>query len=971
MMHIRSNTRALILRKHALERAWLALVAAIAMLAFTFLITLFTGHLKDAFPSLLMARLTDPESWKARAFVGCCILGLCVLRKPGPWVRLTRLRHLPHFIPLWWVALTAGFVWAAAMFAVPGMMSLMGLPLWIRTVSQGSGWVLFYIPGLAALGHLLFWCHWSLCSIARTATEPDSSMLSEQPEACDDPDIMEKKPLLLRESEAFLAWVRSDQPVRSMQDDRLGTRLMAMRIARLLRTPKLTTHAVVGELGSGKTTVGVFLPEVLDAGKGGPRFRVIQIGLWPFLSPDAAISGILNRILDALDTEVGVGHLRMIPKQYLEILGAFPGFWQGLARSLQGNESDPAKLLKVIDDVATMLNIRLVVWIDDLERFAGYGGPGGQDQWQDLERLSPIRALLHALGEQVSTTVIVATTSLTTGFDWNKIARHIHEMPLLAPEYSGQILEAFRSECLQGFIHPDEAKPLTQDALARSWIDPSPGSLQNEFGKATVKGTYQEQREILDGNLGFMSIQQAMSLICRTPRSLKQALRRVEELWSPARLRGEIQFDQLLAICLLREGCPLGFAVLRDHWSRIQSSERQGDHRFFMAQRTMEEVLKQAGASKEARHAGRPGDGLAAIISGLSTNQDRPAVHFLATLRQVGLDQVAEKSVLQVAEFLLSDPEKAGPQGFKSSVARGDCYWRLFIDEVALPAEARDQLLMKQVLQASTEGLADLVAAEASGLMLLDFEAALKPNWNGVMPAIVRRHAMATEWGMQRWHDSYRWPKTLVKILRQVYFDKRMGWDFSAEFELSFHLALELNPDLAVQLEYLFLDQSRPIDWFLDGATKGSMSSRMRDLVRDHVASRTYDGLIKLSIPFGLKQLCFGLDDRHEANNPDLAEIPDWCTPLFLDLLAKAEADKEVRLRMIPQLAHVLVGGTPYTFRADLAESLLGGTDRLFALVIAGEEPNIDIDPVMGILFREARLPVTRTQEFSIAAAIE
>jgi hypothetical protein len=58
---------------------------------------------------------------------------------------------------------------------------------------------------------------------------------------------------------------------------------------------------------------------------------------------------------------------------------------------------------------------------------------------------------------------------------------------------------------------------------------------------------------------------------------------------------------------------------------------------------------------------------------------------------------------------------------------------------------------------------------------------------------------------------------------------------------------------------------------------------------------------------------------------------------------------------MIPQMAHIFVGDNR-VFRDDLAKLLLGDTKPLFEMVLLEDEPNIEVDPVMGILYRTASL---------------
>ena len=958
-----SNTRPNTIRDHAKDRFLLVLASTVAILVLLGFWNLILGQASDGPWSRLVERLAMPGTWLVTLCFVMVSIGLGIFRKPGVKPRIYRLKHLRHHIPLWCVALSASWFSFVVVCASPSVRQVLGLPEWLPYVPAWLKVTLLGAFGCALLGHFVLWIYWGGLARRDSAKKhsrqnaPASFALIEplgEPTETADP----------MDPDTFLSRIGSDEPVTLISEDGFGTGLIARRIADRLKADVLTTHAVVGALGSGKSTLGEFLKNILDRDNGVPKIRVIRIELWPFLTSDAALAGILNRIFDELENEIGVGHLRTIPRQYLDALESFSGFWQSLSRSIRGKESNPSEILERIDRLATMLNLRLVVWVDDLERFAGDGCTSAAISAKEVDRLSPIRALLHALGEQQSITVVVATTSLEAGFDWDKIARYIYEIPRLDPAATGKILKLFRERCLKGFIRPAEAKKIDRARLDAAWIDPTPPANQKEFEAWELGGSYREHVESVEKTGGFLSATQAMALICQTPRALKQALRRADAFWQVGRMRGEFQFEQMLALCLLRDGCPKGFAIFRDHWSRLRSGGRQRDVRLYLARSAFNDLIKKEGASVDGDRLRTSDLRFDAWMESLGSNMDAPAIRFVASLWRSDLEKFTQVAVQQIAEFVLNETGKVGPQGFGVSGGRGEVYWKMFLEELCLPYEDSDQVFIRSVLGASTEELAELASIEQTAKALLEHEHALQPNLKGLLMAMVLQNSHS-DWTLQEYQKAYRWEKDLFELLRNVYHSNRMSWNFREEFEHAMRRAIEMDPNVAARVERAFLDPQIFQGWFDPDKTYDRMSHRIRDLFREAYSSRVDEFISKVEIPSVLKQLCFGLDSRNQLRDPELKDIPDWCPTFFRAILQRMEASEEVRLKMLPQLAIVLVSGNPQEFKPELAKALIGGTESLFKLVLAGQEPDMEGDPTMAVIYRVAQASVVSQEPAS------
>ena len=249
--------------------------------------------------------------------------------------------------------------------------------------------------------------------------------------------------------ERLREWIQSDIPVTRPRDDVFEHLVIARRMARRLQEVPIPTQAVVGALGTGKTTLRFLVEHELGSTS---RTHVLSVGLWPYDTPRAAVEGVLRTLLQGLGREVNLVAVRGLPDRYVAAMGAASSLMSAVV-SLEGGFKTPFEVLAKIDRIATTIGHRFVVWVEDLERFAGSAADG--ESVEHSQRLAPLRALLFGLSELTSVSVLTATTSLHARFDTEKIARYVEELPLLDLESATGILQAFRKACLSvSFIDP-------------------------------------------------------------------------------------------------------------------------------------------------------------------------------------------------------------------------------------------------------------------------------------------------------------------------------------------------------------------------------------------------------------------------------------------------------------------------------------------------------------------------------------
>src|SRR5690606_7297604 len=118
--------------------------------------------------------------------------------------------------------------------------------------------------------------------------------------------------------------------------------------------------------------------------------------LWPYDTPAAVVEGALRTLLDGVSKEVSVAAPRGVPNRYLAAMGA-AGTIPTMVAYLVGKTGTPFDVLQAVDRIATTIGHRFVIWVEELERFAGNGADD-----EDLEhsrRLAPLRALDRQLAE--------------------------------------------------------------------------------------------------------------------------------------------------------------------------------------------------------------------------------------------------------------------------------------------------------------------------------------------------------------------------------------------------------------------------------------------------------------------------------------------------------------------------------------------------------------------------------------------
>ena len=221
---------------------------------------------------------------------------------------------------------------------------------------------------------------------------------------------------------------------------------------------------------------------------------------------------------------------------------------------LLSRERTPAEVLDAYGQLARLIGVHVVVWVEDLERFERTAS-------RDGSRAAPISALLYQLQRIERLTVVLASDNLDARVDLQKIARFVESIPVIDSASAWPIISCFREGCLAMLAAKGEVDPASRKARTElsSQEDPALPMLIETFGAtAILKG--------------------AIVHLCNTPRVLKQALRDALGVWE--NLRGEVDFDDVLLMCVVKAARPDIFAVVDDYVEFLRGpSEHRRDAR--------------------------------------------------------------------------------------------------------------------------------------------------------------------------------------------------------------------------------------------------------------------------------------------------------------------------------------------------------------------------------------------------------
>lgn len=477
----------------------------------------------------------------------------------GRWAGCLGVRYMHTYPPLW-VSVVIG-VLAACILNSISTVSLDLSDLCDTSMSIPPKYTM--ILGVLVAAGILLTLYIGLRSNKKKTVEP-----LEKGGSNDDGARLPKE---LSEFKDILEWISDDREIDHPERDAFGLDVIARRIARRLVSTgsgETPTIAIVGPTGSGKTSIGKLVEHHLITHA---RTRFVLISIWPFDSPGAAVRGILDRLIKELSLHVNTLSIGRLPEKYITAIESSGGRWSSTFGALCSSD-DPETILEQTSKILIATNLRVVLWIDDLDRFGGIErDQDEQTRSADEDRMRPIRALLYLLDRMQHVSVIVADTTLESRFDVDKIARFVERIPRIDVERIWPPLLLLRNECLSE--SPEDI------------IDPVSKKQRTEFGLLNATTIRLGRMMRYEHN---PKPAEAIVELLGSPRTLKQALRLTVEVWK--HLAGEIDFDDVLMMSTIRIARPDLFSfvdrridVFRSGFKQHLAEAKPTEHPIFKA----------------------------------------------------------------------------------------------------------------------------------------------------------------------------------------------------------------------------------------------------------------------------------------------------------------------------------------------------------------------------------------------------
>ncbi len=331
-------------------------------------------------------------------------------------------------------------------------------------------------------------------------------------------------------------WLQSDAPA---SHDFLGNYSVAERLRGLL-TDGTRSIGIVAPFGAGKSSVVKWIEELVEEDD---KFLLSEHSCWGFETSSASIHSMLADAIGKVEQRIDTFQVSSLPESYRQTFSAGGEWLNNLSKMLFG-QRDPIDQFRRLSALLGDMGVRLVFVVEDLDR--------NDSRSFDIQE---VLAFLQQLkGFSNLSFILTGGLSASARIDYAKLCDHIEYLRTISVHQSGLLVAVLRERCL------------SQEAFPHVYLtDPDDNQ-------------WQPNRWLLLSDQDEVYPPEAFARLLNTPRALRHALSLTYRAWQ--NLYGEIDFDHLLAMYVLRYAAPEAFSFVLRHWHRLHDrpSDYFGQH---------------------------------------------------------------------------------------------------------------------------------------------------------------------------------------------------------------------------------------------------------------------------------------------------------------------------------------------------------------------------------------------------------
>ncbi len=445
---------------------------------------------------------------------------LCALIGGVIFTALKRFRALPHLTkwrwshpPVWLAGVLGCIPFVYFVFGVQVIMECFKIPEFLRSLF--IDYLALFLGGAVAL--------WLKDTDNNTSvgslTIPPKTISFDGDETQEETD--------------FLNWIHREEPT---DEDKLDMGIYAKRIAAYLIEVSPKTIGLVGDYGIGKSSILKMAKKRINAEDIPKEERGYQ-GAFLFCDVDgwarnkgSVAAQILDKMIETLSERVDVSSLVGVPSGYTAALQKVSFSTAQAVGTLLSVKTDPLQQLKKLDRVLAACDIRMVVFLEDLDRNTDETIirdelPGLLSRFRSLDHV----AFILAIGTKPSYGEILTRLCdyrLDLGPNVNEVRKKIR----IFREWGYSLYKK------HNLLNPYELR--------------DPSNERNDW-----RGEFIGQKS--GGDIIPLN---ALCELLKNPRELKLCLRNTYHCW--CKLKGEVEFDMMLVIQALRVAIPGGYGAL-------------------------------------------------------------------------------------------------------------------------------------------------------------------------------------------------------------------------------------------------------------------------------------------------------------------------------------------------------------------------------------------------------------------------